>query len=79
MLEERKFNGDRLKSARIYRGKTISQIAEEIDVTKQAISQFEKGKSNPGFETLIKLTQNLGFPKEYFYEISLHTGYKGAS
>ena len=68
MLEERKFNGDRLKSARIYRGKTISQIAEEIDVTKQAISQFEKGKSNPGFETLIKLTQNLGFPKEYFYE-----------
>lgn len=68
MLEERKFNGDRLKSARIYRGKTISQIAEEIDVTKQAISQFEKGKSNPGFETLIKLTQNLDFPKEYFYE-----------
>ena len=41
MLRDRNFNGARLKSARTYRGKTISQIADETGVSKQAISQFE--------------------------------------
>ncbi|QJA07527.1 ImmA/IrrE family metallo-endopeptidase [Romboutsia sp. CE17] len=68
MLKNRSFNGVRLKSARIYRGKTISQLADETGVSKQAISQFENNKTTPGFETLIKLTNSLEFPKDYFYE-----------
>lgn len=68
MLRDRNFNGARLKSARTYRGKTISQIADETGVSKQAISQFENNKITPGFETLMKLTYSLKFPKEYFYE-----------
>lgn len=62
------FNGDRLKAARIYRGRTISDLANEVGVSKQAISQFEKGKANPSFETLFGLINVLGFPREYFYE-----------
>lgn len=61
------FNGDRLRTARIYRGKTIAELAEEVSVTKQAISQFENGKA-PGLETLLRLISALGFPREYFYE-----------
>ncbi|WP_406541607.1 helix-turn-helix domain-containing protein [Clostridium ljungdahlii] len=64
----RKFNGERLKSARKYRGKTIKDLAEDIGVSKQAISQFENGKSTPLFETLIKIVDKLKFPREYFYE-----------
>lgn len=64
----RKFNGERLKSARKYRGKTIKDLAEDIGVSKQAISQFENGKSAPLFETLIKIIDKLKFPRDYFYE-----------
>ncbi|MBJ6360920.1 helix-turn-helix domain-containing protein [Paenibacillus sp. GCM10012307] len=67
MTVTRTFNGDRLKAARIYRGKTIAELAEEVEVTKQAISQFENGKT-PGLETLLRLISALGFPRDYFYE-----------
>lgn len=68
MTEGRDFNGDRLKFARIYRGKTIIQLADEVEVTKQAISQYEKGINTPGFETLMKLINKLGFPRDFFFE-----------
>ncbi|GJM78296.1 hypothetical protein HMSSN139_07920 [Paenibacillus sp. HMSSN-139] len=64
----RVFNGDRLKAARVYRGKTIAELADEVLVSKQSISQYENGKANPSLETLLKLISTLGFPREYFYE-----------
>lgn len=64
----RVFNGDRLKAARVYRGKTIAELADEVSVSKQSISQYENGKANPSLETLMKLISTLGFPREYFYE-----------
>ncbi|MFD0716294.1 helix-turn-helix domain-containing protein [Paenibacillus sp. GCM10027626] len=64
----RVFNGDRLKAARIYRGKTIAELADEVQVSKQSISQYENGKANPSLETLLKLISALGFPRDYFYE-----------
>jgi Zn-dependent peptidase ImmA (M78 family)/DNA-binding XRE family transcriptional regulator len=73
----REFNGSRLKSARKYRGKTIKDLAEDIGISKQAISQFENGKSTPSFETLIKIIDKLKFPREYFYEkdkVNIHLG-----
>ncbi|MFC0212129.1 helix-turn-helix domain-containing protein [Paenibacillus chartarius] len=62
------FNKNRLKSARIFSGFTISDLAELSGVSKQAISQFENGKSKPTLETLMKLMYVLKFPREYFYE-----------
>lgn len=62
------FNGARLKSARKYRGKTIKDLADSIGVSKQAISQFENKQALPQFETLMKIIDNLKFPREYFYE-----------
>lgn len=62
------FNGARLKSARKYRGKTIVELANDIGVSKQAISQYENGTIYPVFETLMKIINTLKFPREYFYE-----------
>ena len=62
------FNGKRLKAARLYRGLTISEEAKMSDISKQAISKFENGKTEPRLETLMKIMQVLRFPREYFYE-----------
>lgn len=64
----REFNGLRLKEGRIYRGYTITELAECLNVSKQMISKYENGKSTPSFESLVKLTKVLKFPREYFYE-----------
>lgn len=66
-MSTKKFNGERLKSARIYRGLSITDLANSADVSKQAISQFENGKNPPGLETLLKLIAALRFPREFFY------------
>lgn len=68
MPEVKVFNGERLKSARIYRSMTIAELAEAADITKQAISSYENDKGNPSLETLLKLISALGFPRDYFYE-----------
>ena len=39
------FNGERLKSARLFRRMTIAELAEITDISKQAISQFENKKT----------------------------------
>ncbi|WP_395549310.1 MULTISPECIES: helix-turn-helix domain-containing protein [unclassified Lacrimispora] len=62
------FNGARLKSARLYSGMTITEISNAIDISSQAISQYENGKIAPKTEVLLKLIGQLGFPREFFYE-----------
>ncbi|WP_188456522.1 helix-turn-helix domain-containing protein [Virgibacillus oceani] len=62
------FNGERLKIARTYRGKTINDLAELLGVTKQMISKYEHGKSVPSSEMLLKLEQYLLFPRKFFFE-----------
>lgn len=71
MLKNNNFNGERLKFARIYRGLTISELAEKIGVSKQMISKYENNKSVPTFETLLCIVDVLDFPKDYFFEEDL--------
>lgn len=63
------FNGERLKAARLYNAMTISDVAEQAGVSKQAISQFETNKSEPKLETMITLAVVLGFPRDFFYNV----------
>jgi len=63
------FNGDRLRIARIYRNMTISDLQKKISVTKQAISQYEKGIIAPKSEVLFQLVSVLKFPLAFFTEI----------
>lgn len=71
MLIERQFNGKRLREGRIYRGYTITELAEKLGVTKQMISKYENNKATPNIESLLTLTNILKFPKEFFYEESV--------
>lgn len=80
MAKNIEFNGERLKTARLYRSKTIKELADEAGITKQAISQFENGKSTPSLETLLRIINVLSFPREYFYqwddEVAINTFFR---
>ncbi|EFU43416.1 transcription regulator [Paenibacillus vortex V453] len=65
--QEPQFNPKRLREARLVRGLTISDLAERISVSKQAISQFELGEHAPRPETVMLLINTLHFPKSFFY------------
>jgi Zn-dependent peptidase ImmA (M78 family)/transcriptional regulator with XRE-family HTH domain len=68
------FNGKRLKQARNVYGLTVTSLAEMIEVSKQAISQFEKsepggkGSPTPRSEVLDKISNSLNFPKDFFLQ-----------
>ena len=68
IIKNKKFNGSRMQTARRYRGRTIIDLAKEIGISKQAISQFENGLISPQFETLMSIAHKLDFPMEYFFE-----------
>ena len=63
------FNGAKLKVARIYRGKTVDQLAKEVNINKKDIIAFEENKYKPTLENTMKLSNNLKFPRSYFFEI----------
>ena len=62
------FNGAKLKVARIYRGKSVDQLAKEININKKDIIAFEENKYKPTPENTMKLSNNLRFPREYFFK-----------
>jgi Zn-dependent peptidase ImmA (M78 family)/DNA-binding XRE family transcriptional regulator len=68
---QRQFNGSRLREGRIYRGLTITDLANELGVSKQMISKYENDKAIPSLDALLIITNILKFPKEYFYENSI--------
>ncbi|AFL99004.1 putative Zn peptidase [Desulfitobacterium dehalogenans ATCC 51507] len=64
------FNPSRLNEARLYRKMTIEELANNVGVKKQAISQFENGKNSPEFDTLRSISSVLNFPIRFFIEDS---------
>ncbi len=76
----KKFNGQRLRQARLYNGLSINDLAEILGVTKQAISQYETQNVTPEFEKMRIITEKLNFPSSYFfqediYEVNAKTTY----
>lgn len=64
----KKFNGTRLKQARLYNGLTVEELASKINISAQAESQYEIGKIIPQFNKIISLSNVLNFPVEYFLQ-----------
>lgn len=56
----------RLKEARKARGKNMSQLADKIGVTRQAISRYELGQAKPSAEVMERLARTLDVPLGYF-------------
>ncbi|PEB56975.1 transcriptional regulator [Bacillus pseudomycoides] len=62
-----KFNGNRLREARRFRAKSITDLADDIGVTKQMVSKYENDKAVPSLEVLFRIISNLKFPREFFF------------
>lgn len=63
------FNGERLKKARIYRGLTVAELAEQVSCQRQTLSMYEISKSQPADKEIVeRLSQILNFPVKFFYE-----------
>ncbi|WP_312199815.1 helix-turn-helix domain-containing protein [Anaerospora hongkongensis] len=65
------FNGERLKSARIYRGLTVAELAEKLGLQRQTVSMYENDKiKNPEYATVKNMSGVLGFPIRFFLQES---------
>jgi len=74
------FIGERLKNARLLRGMTLTDLAAETGLSKQALSQYENGTIKPEVSNLFALAKSLDFPINYFsseskYRVSTETTY----
>ena len=67
------FNGNRLRSARNYRGFTVENLASVSGINKKDIQSFEEGKYFPTLENSMKISGSLQFPREYFYTADKQT------
>jgi Zn-dependent peptidase ImmA (M78 family)/transcriptional regulator with XRE-family HTH domain len=60
------FVGSRLREAREVRGLTAVTLAEIVEISPQAISQYEAGKSTPSPEVLHLLASAVNLPEHFF-------------
>lgn len=66
-MDNKKFRGDRLKVARLYRGKTLTELADMTELSKQAISLYENG-TIPDYQRVLTIAHALDFPYDYFLQ-----------
>lgn len=54
--------GEKIKKARKAAGLTQKQLADSLGVSESFVSQYESGKREPKYQTLVKLAAALGLP-----------------
>ena len=73
--------GKKIKSIRIEKGLTVSELADKINVSAPTVSRYESNKREPNYETLLLIAEALEVPvSELLNEnpISLFSGIGGA-
>jgi GTP pyrophosphokinase len=60
--------GTNIKRLREIKGLTQEQLAEQLDVTFQAVSSWERDEYRPEFDTFLKLTKILDVPSTSIIE-----------
>lgn len=58
----------RIYQARVSRSFSMQDLASLVDVTKQAISQYEKGLNRPSMLTISRMADVLHYPTSFFYK-----------
>ena len=56
---------ENLRKLRIAKGLTMKELGEKVGVTESMIGMIETGKRQPGYETLLKLGEELGCSIDY--------------
>ncbi|MFS1664098.1 XRE family transcriptional regulator [Streptococcus sp. zg-JUN1979] len=64
------FNGDILKQLRLLYGMTRKELADKLDITEQAVWQFEKNETSPKTSVRLKMTNLFGVRSDYFSQVS---------
>lgn len=59
-MDMRKIVGRNVRAARVERGITQEQLAEDSDFSQQYISNLERGRRNPTIVSLFEIAQALG-------------------
>ena len=67
-MENKKFNGNRLKNARLFNGLTLTELADKTNISKQSISLYENNRNTPEYERVYILARVLGFPFDFFFQ-----------
>jgi Zn-dependent peptidase ImmA (M78 family)/DNA-binding XRE family transcriptional regulator len=67
-MDKKTFNGKRLKNARLYRGLTLTELANRTDISKQSISLYENEKNVPEHQRVQKLSAELNIPYDFFFQ-----------
>ena len=65
---EKKFYGERLRSARMYRGLTLTELAKRTEISKQSLSLYENDNNTPDYMKVRLLASELNFPYDYFFQ-----------
>lgn len=60
------FVGERLKQARVARGMTGIELARQLHIKRQSISNYETGKRSPSPDVKDKISEILHFPLDFF-------------
>ena len=58
----------RITDARETRAMSMEELAEHIGVTRQSVSKYERGITNPSFEILQLISRTLDFQESFFYK-----------
>lgn len=65
-MDKKRFQGERLKSARMLRGITLAALQDLTGISKQSISLYENDENEPGYERGFRLAQALHVPYDFF-------------
>ena len=66
MITQKEIIPYRIYQARVSRGLSMPELAELIEVSKQAVSQYETGKSKPSEGTLNRIADVLRYSPDFF-------------
>ncbi|OPX46381.1 helix-turn-helix protein [Ruminiclostridium hungatei] len=67
-MSNKKVIPERIREARISRDLTTTQLAELLGITRQCVSQYELGHSEPTHLILRKMVEIFEFPVGFFYK-----------
>lgn len=77
-MEQKIFNPEKLKIARVARGLSIKDLAELAGLSRQMVSNYESGRNTPSGGSLLSLINVLEFPYNFFTSESKKI-YRGAT
>lgn len=61
-VDRRKLLGRRIRTFRVRAGLTIAQLSGLADIGPATLTDIERGKGNPRYDTLCSLSEALGLP-----------------